>query len=394
MMPDRRHPRINMSLDNGRLATHAPSSFTERLLNGLGANPSFSDAVLGDLAEERARRTADGSTVAAYWWYAREALRSIPHLLWNAVRHGGSRGRMKAAAVLATVACVPAIATLALLLRNGPPARLVIDSRYVTDGFIVNSVGPVRMSMKVLDSAGHALGSTGVRFGWISGTPEAVTANGVITCKQAGDATVRASLGEVTTSVLVHCRPLHDVRTPAMINLVAGDPPLDIPFEAVGMDGRDVTLLAGRINVGDTTIVSLEGQRMRPRAAGSTGVTVSFGDRGAFMSIEVYERAHSLEEILPGQHLAIPVTLLDGEMHRWRLPASRENYFVMILPDTAGHQTPALAIAGANCIRAIDGHSFYCLALHDASVIAYHSRQSDPGQKLSGMLAVWRQSWR
>jgi hypothetical protein len=301
---------------------------------------------------------------------------------------------VRALAVLAAVAFVPTVAAIALLLRNGPPARLVIDARYVTNGFIVNSVRPVRMSMKVVDATGHALDSTGVRYGWVSGIPVSVTSTGIITCTQAGDATVRASLGAVTTTVLLHCRPIHDVRAPGMINLVAGDPPLDVPFEAVGLDGRVVTLLAGRIGVGDTTIVSLEGQRIRPRAAGSTEITMSFGNRWAFTSVHVYERARSPEGILPGQHLAIPVELAGREMRRWRLPASPENYFLMILPDSDGHPIPRLAIVGANCIRALDRHSFFCLALHDASVIAYHPQQAEPGQRLSGTLAVWRQDWR
>jgi hypothetical protein len=393
-MSERRLPRMTMPFGEGRHAASPASSSTERLLQSLGAHPSFSDAVLGDLAEERARREAESSALAARCWYASEAFRSVPHLLWNALRHGGPRGRVRAASVLAAVACIPAIAAIALLLRNGPPARLVIDARYVTNGFIVNSVRPVRMSMKVVDATGHALDSTGVHYARVSGIPVSVTSTGIITCTQAGDATLRASLGAVTTSVLLHCRPIHDVRAPAMINLVAGDPPLDVPFEAVGVDGRDVTLLAGRIGVGDTTIVSLEGQRIRPRAAGSTGITMSFGNRGAFTSVEVYERARSLEGILPGQHLAIPVLLSGGEMRRLRLPASPENYFLMILPDSDGHPMPALAIVGANCIRALDRHSFYCLALRDASVIAYYPQQAEPGQRLSGTLAVWRQGWR
>ena len=121
---------------------------------------------------------------------------------------------------------------------------------------------------------------------------------------------------------------------------------------------------------------------------------MTFGDRGAYMEIHVYAPARSFGGILPGQHLAVPVELAGEEMRRWRLPASQENYFVMILPDRDGHQIPALAITGANCIRAFDGHSFECRALHDASVIAYRPQHADPEQRLSGVVAVWRQSWR
>ena len=159
------------------------------------------------------------------------------------------------------------------------------------------------------------------------------------------------------------------------------------------MDGHDVTLLAGRISVGDTTIVSLEGHRIRPLAAGNTGLTMSFGNRGASRTYTcTIARGHSRNSSRPTPgHSGGRDRRRDA---RWRLPASQENYFVMILPDSDGHQVPSLAIVGANCIRALDRHSFFCLALHDASVIAYHSQRAEAGQKLSGMLAVWREAWR
>ena len=347
--------------------------------------------MLGDLAEERARRESEGSGVAARWWYAREAFRSAPHLLWNAVRHGDAHGRARALSVIASVALVPAVVAAGLLLRDGPPARLVVDSRYVTDGLIVNSTRSVKISMKVLDSSGHELDSAGVRYGWVSGVSVPVSSTGVITCTQAGDATVRASLGALTTNLLLHCRPLHEVRTPGMMNLIAGGPAQDVPFDAIGMDGRPVTLLAGRIGVGDSTIASLHGRQIRGLASGSTGLTMSFGDRGAFMEVHVYERARSLERILPGQHLAIPVELAGGEMRRWRLPASSENYFLMMLSGEDGEELPGLAIVGANCKREFGAHTFYCLALHDAEVIVYHPQRTRSTQRVSGTLAVWRQ---
>ena len=390
-MSERRLPRMSVPLDMRRHATSTPSSSLEHLLQSLGAHPSFSDALLGDLAEECARRESEGSRMAARCWYVREALRSTPHLLWNAMRHGGARGRMRAVSVIAWVALVPALAAIALLLRNGPPARLVIDSRYVSDGLIVNSTRPVKISMKVVDANGHALDSTGVRYGWVSGMPVPVTSRGVLTCTRAGDAIVRASLGALTTSVRLHCRPLQDVRVPGMMNLVAGGPAQDVPFEAIGLDGRLVTLLAGRIGIGDSTIASIRGQQIRGRAAGSTNLTMTFGDRGAYMSVQVYAPALSPEGILPGQHLAIAVELAGGEMRRWHLPASSENYFVMMLPGVGGQQMPGLAIVGANCDREFGDYSFYCAAPRGMSVIVYHPQRRSPGQRLSGTLAVWRQ---
>jgi hypothetical protein len=271
---------------------------------------------------------------------------------------------------------------------EGPPARLVAG---VSDTVVVNNERPVQLPIQVLDAAGHVLPDTGVRFSWASGVPVLVSVTGVATCTQPGDATVRASLGSLVTHLLVRCRPVRKVRGLRMMNLVLGDPPQELSFEAVGVDGRPVTLLTGQVTVGDSTIATLEGQRIRTRAPGVTWVTTRVGDREAHASVHVYERATTPEGIRPGQHMAVPLRLAGGEMRRWRLPAARELYFLAMLPDRDVQQMPRLAVAGANCVPGLDAHSFFCLALHDASVYVYHPQQAEPARELSGTLAVWRQ---
>jgi hypothetical protein len=376
-----------MPLRQRRSGNYASSSWTERVLHGLGAHPAFADAVLGDLTEERAGREAERGTVAARWWYVREAFRSAPHLLWSAVRHGGPRGRARAAAVLAAVALVPIAAAIALLLRNGPPARLVFGTGSATTGIIVNSVRPVQLQMRALDAAGHVLRDTGVRYQWASGAPVTVSPGGVVTCTQPGDATVRASLGAVATSALLRCRPVRHVRAPGMLDIVVGGPAQDVPFEALGVDGRPVTLLAGQFTVGDSTIATLEGQRIRARAAGSTWVTARFGDHSSFTSVHVYRRVPTPERARPGQHLAVPVQLASGELRQWRIPAG--DYFLAIVPADDKHARPRLAVTDASCTQAV-GH-LLCAARHDASVIAYFPQDLNPTQVLRGTLMVWRQ---
>lgn len=386
-MTARRLPRMSTSrYDRGR-GSREHRSWMERVLHGLGAHPTFTDAVLGDLAEERARRTAEGAPMAARWWYAREAFRSTPHLLWNAVWHGGRRGQVRAAAVLAALSVVPLAALLTLHLRDGPPARLVVGAGDAVDGLILNSVRPVRLSVQVLDATGHALQSTGVRYRWESGTPASVTPAGVVTCTQRGDATLRAWLGAVATSIRLRCRPVHDVRAPAMLDVIIGGRSRDVPFEALDADGRRVTLLAGQIAVGDSTVLSLTGSRIRGRKAGSTWVTVRMGDRDSFSSVHVYERVPTPERIRPGQHLAVPVRLMGGEMRRWRIPAGF--YFLAMVPDGDEQATPRLAVVDANCTRAV-GH-LLCAARNEAFVIAYYPQGVDSAQVLRGALAIWRQ---
>ncbi len=271
---------------------------------------------------------------------------------------------------------------------KGPPARLVAG---ISDTVVLNNQRPVQLPIQVLDAAGHVLADTGVRYQWTSGMPVSVAANGVVTCTQPGDATVRASLGRLSTHLLLRCRPVREVRGLRMMNLVVGDSAQDLPFEVVGVDGRPVRLLTGRLTVLDSTVATLEGQRIRARAPGSTALDMRIGDRLAHASVHVYERVNTPEGIRPGQHVAVPVRLAGGEMRRWRIPAAREVYFLAILPDGDEQQMPRLAIVGATCERWLDTYSYFCLAQHDAWVFAYNPQQADSAEELSGTLAVWRQ---
>ena len=61
----------------------------ERLLESLGADTEFCDAVIGDLAEEFAIRVREDGPRAARRWYVRESLRVAPYLLrdwWRGLR--------------------------------------------------------------------------------------------------------------------------------------------------------------------------------------------------------------------------------------------------------------------------------------------------------------------
>lgn len=281
-----------------------------------------------------------------------------------------------------------AVALAAIAACKGPPARLVAG---ISDTVIVNNRRPVQLPMRVLDARGHVLEKTDVRYRWISGMPVPVSATGVTECTHAGDATVRASLGLLARNVLVRCRPVTRVRALRMMNLVVGGPAQELPFEVVGVDSQPVTMLTGRVTLEDSTIVALDGQRMRALAPGSTGLTMRVGDRSSYTSVHTYERVLTPEGIRPGQHIAVPVRLAGGEMRRWRIPASPYNYFLAMLPARDEQSMPRFTIVGASCSPGMDAHSFFCLAQHDATVIVYHPQQIASSEILSGTLAVWLQ---
>jgi len=255
----------------------------------------------------------------------------------------------------------------------------------------VNGLKPEQMPMEVLDRSGNVLPDTGVRYEWTSGLPIAVSTRGAVTCPRAGDATVRASLGTLATPILVRCRPVHEIRVYGGVrNLVVGDPPQDLVFEAVDSAGRRVTEVAARVRY-DSTVIALERWRIRARAPGWALVEINIGDQSAFYPVHVFERASTVDGIRPGQHLAVPVRLAAGEMRSWELPASPPNYDFQLLPDQGTAPTARLAVLGANCERSSDPLSRWCFALPGASVVVYSLRQNRSAQLWSGTLTVFRE---
>jgi hypothetical protein len=213
----------------------------------------------------------------------------------------------------------------------------------------------------------------------------------VVTCARAGDATLRASLGPLVTSILVRCRPVHDILGGGVLNFVVGDPPSDLLFAPVDSAGRPVTSIVAGIDY-DSTIVKLEGWRIHARAPGETVVDIYIGDSWVSWMVHVYQRASTVEGIRPGQGLAVPVRLAGGQMLSLQLPPSPPAISVTMLPDRDTLRVPRLAMLSANCDggRTTSQRHYWCYALKGASAVAYHPKGDHPKEEWTGTIAVWR----
>jgi hypothetical protein len=296
---------------------------TERALLALGGDPAFIADLLGDLSEEYTHRAAHDSIPAARFWYLREMLRSAPHLVWNAIRHGTPTARARLAASILAVVVTFSVLTLAWLTRNGPPASLVVGGGIDSDGIVINNLGPVPLSMSVLDARGHRLERTDVRYQRMSGAPIQLSSRGVIKCTGAGDAIVRASLAPLHRDFVIHCEPVRTIRDAGWGNFVLGDPAGTLTVDAIGLDGKPVTRIAARLRVFDSTIATLDASgRLRPLRPGQTSVDMEIGDRVARAEVTVYEPVRTFEGLRADQRLVVaPIRLTRGESIRWPLPA-------------------------------------------------------------------------
>ena len=357
----------------------------ERLLLAIGADPAFTDAVLGDLAEEHALRAARDGPAAARAWYVIESLRSVPHLVQSRARRATRAEWVRLSAYAAAATAAAVIALIAISRSDGPPVRLVGGMSGYADTVVVNNVEPVQIPLRVLDARGHVLASAGVQFRRASGAAVPVSASGAVTCTRSGDVVVRASLDSMTTSLLVRCRPVDKVRLDGVIELVAGDSAQLIPVEALGADGRRVELLAGSARILDSSVATLEGLRIRPRSPGRTIAGVFIGNRRGWVDVEVYARANTPEGIRPDENRMVPVRLGSGDTRKWRLPAG--SYILSMRPENSALR---FALLNGDCNRIPFVRAYLCATRADASVIVYNPWQNGPVPEASGELALRR----
>lgn len=271
---------------------------------------------------------------------------------------------------------------------DGPPARLVVGT---SDTLIVSNLRPFQIPARVLDSSGHALQMTGVRYEWTAGDSIPISATGIVTCTRNADATLRASVGVLVATALLQCRPVRTVHIAGPMQFTLGDSAQAIPVEALGIDSSRVEMFAASAEIMDSSIAGLDGMLIRPRKPGATLASVRVGDRSAAVGVHVYERVNTLDGLRPEQtFVAVPLRLTSGEVRRWRLPAGI--WMLTMLPYEDEARGLRLRIEGANCLPApITPRRYVCLAKDQASVIVYHP-SIKPAPHLAGELLLRRVS--
>jgi hypothetical protein len=395
----------------------APKANSARLIDramlALGGDPAFIADLLGDLSEEYAYRAAHDGIYAARLWYVREVVRSTPHLVWSAIRDGTPTARARLAAYILAVVVTLSAGTIAWLARNGPPARLVAGAGIDSDGIVVNNLGPVQLSMRVLDAAGHRLERTDVRYERVSGVPIPVSTRGVIKCTRRGDAIVRASLAALNREFVIHCQPVREISGAGWGNFVVGQPAGTLEVEAIGLDGRPVTRIAARLRIEDSTVATLDSiGRLRPLRPGKTWIDIDIGDRVAGAVVTVYEPVRTIEGLRPDQQWVVaPIRLARGASIRFSLPTGL--FFLNFgadsseMPTTRGFegfgsrpiaQSPiSMSVAGLiMCMPelkpgVLDTH---CLARAPGATLTLTYSGPGVSHEIVGMLALERQDHR
>jgi hypothetical protein len=369
----------------------------ERFLDALGLDADFIETVIGDLAEESAERATTDGLLRARLWYAREFVRSMPHLLYAAIRRGGPRARLLIATVVSTIVITAAVIVAFVLLRAGPPAGLVTDLADASSAILLNDTKPVLLGMRVVDKRGRTLDSLPVRYTWKAGAAIGVTSNGVITCTERGDAVVSASVGDVARRFVVRCRPVDRVEAASWIDLTTDSPPRELAFNAVGTDGRPVEDLRGVAQIGDSSVAKLRGMMIHPARVGMTFIDVNVGGRHTTTRVFVHERVASLAGLRPDQQfVATSVRLAQGDTIEWPLP--KGHFWIKYIAGAEGDAPPSIWIEGpASCFPSDGLHAYRvtletfaaeCSGAAGATVKIAHGRMG--AAVVQGVLAIDR----
>src|SRR5687768_9093945 len=125
---------------------------------------------------------------------------------------------------------------------NGPPARLIGGS---ADTVIINHRREVRIPVRVIDAYGHVLPGSGVRYRQTSGEETPLSIDGMVTCAHSADVSVEASLGRLSTIMLVRCRPVKKIHISGPIQFLLPDTAQEMQLRVLDLDGNEITLLKG-----------------------------------------------------------------------------------------------------------------------------------------------------
>lgn len=268
---------------------------------------------------------------------------------------------------------------------SGPPARLVGGT---SDTVIINHRREVRIPVRVLDADGHTLPDSAVRYRWIGGDRFSISADGKVTCGHSADASVEASLGSVRTIMLVHCRPVKKIYIAGPVQFLLPDTAQELRMLVLDLDGKEIHLLKGTSDIGDTTVATLSGIRVIPKSPGATVGGVRFGNQSAGVGVHVYQRVSTLDALRHGmQFVGIPLRMPGGEVRSWHLPPG--TWMLTMLPESDEATGLQMRIEGANCsVLQLTRRRYACLVKTDATVIVHHPSASGSAPELSGQLLV------
>jgi hypothetical protein len=269
---------------------------------------------------------------------------------------------------------------------GGAPVRLVVG---YGDTFVVHSLKPTAIAIEGRDAEGLAVPVKGVIYRQTGGDSVALTADGTVTCTRHGDAMIVATAGELSATAFVRCRPVRNIAISGPIQFLLGDTAQSLGAKVLGLDGKQLDVIAGTVALDDRAVAGAEGMRISPRGPGSTLVILTVGDSTARADVHVYEPLDALVNLRPDQKfVAVRLSLRSAEYRRWTLPAG--TWMMTMLPYKDAERGIRLRVEGARCSpESYTPRRISCVVKDSAAVTVEHPSKAR-APELEGQLLVRR----
>jgi hypothetical protein len=284
-------------------------------------------------------------------------------------------------------------------LSSGEAASLAAGT---SDSLVVNSRHPTPLRVRAFDAAGQVVQGAQIRYERVDGDSLTVTQTGDVTCARSGDMTVRATLGRLSTRLVVQCRLVEYVRLPGPLQFVLGDTalsrPFALPLAAYDANGHPIVRYTAALFLKDSGIARLHGLMLSPQSRGITGIGAHIGDRDAWIGLHVYQRVGDLAALdtllrVPDRQrlFAAPLRLSGGDLLRQRLP--RGQWMLTMLPESDTSQDRILLrVEGGRCTEHLFGslRRWGCTAGDSTTVVVYRSfGHATPRESTGYLLVRW-----
>jgi len=237
------------------------------------------------------------------------------------------------------------------------------------DTLVVYNRDPIQLPVRWVGRAGRAVDTLRPHFIRLSGDSIPLSKTGIIVCLKPGLTLLGATLGTTFAQVAVRCRPVRSVQMAGPLNLVVGDslqPPLQV--RVLGLDGKPMAAVAGKVIVSDPRVVKVEDGRVIPLSAGHSWLWFVVGDESAEIIVHSYGPVATLDHLRPDEdHVAVRADLRTGESRQWSLPPG--HLVMAIRTDRDVAEGLGVHVDGAECgaMTLVKG-GFSCFSRAGASI--------------------------
>ena len=257
------------------------------------------------------------------------------------------------------------------------PIRLVPAA----DTVVSNGPAPFFLKVRAIDARGEELSPRGRSYAVSSNGVVALPQPGVARCLRQGDAKVVARQGDLSTAMIVKCRPIANFGMPMFARLELGQAPVLPTIIAYDSSGALITEFSGTATVRDTSVLRYKDGWLTPVGVGGTRVEMDFGGVASYQPIQVVKRV-----------LDQPIDLSAGEIRAWPLPSGRSELFMVSDSTDASATKLLLRVFSANCARgprrAGEQH-LYCIATPTSRAIVRDMRPIGARGAARATLRMW-----